>query len=171
MTDGRPRTARCTIVAEARVLARTPLAWLLLVGAAPVVITLGRGGSDLRGAALACALVGAGTVGVAIDEAGGAVVEGSPVWAGWRRAIRLPMVVLAVMGVWALGATWALLAGVDLDDLEGLAWPTAAIACATVAAALVLPGTDTGVAACWPNGGGSSRRWCAVEGAGRGSLL
>jgi hypothetical protein len=142
---GRPRIAWCTVSAELRTLRVSPAPWFVVLAAIPVPLTIWRGGVDLRGATLGAMLVGAAATALAVEEVGGPAAGPAPVWAGWRRAIRLVALGVVVASTAAAAVALAVRSGLPVDVARDALWPALAVAAGAVALALVLPGEGNGV--------------------------
>jgi hypothetical protein len=103
------------------------------MAAAPVVLTVLRGGTDLHLAVTASAMIGASVLALAVEDPASVVAAAAPVSQPLRRLLRLGLLAAAVVLAWL--AAWAVAVRGDVpigqvDDLAALVVSTGGMALA-----------------------------------------
>ena len=140
------RTAVALLRPTARAVPLRSIAGVAALAAAPAVITVARGGTDLAYAWVAAAVVGGAGLAYAVDDDAEVLVAPSPVPLWLRRALRLLIAAAVVTAGWSVatvaGAGAGLLEGRPTSDLAVEAFTAAGVAIAVAGAAHRRLGVD-----------------------------
>lgn len=111
---------RSVITPTIRVLGRTPAFVGAGLAAAPVLLTIIRGGTDLERAVVAAAVIGAASLAFAVADPTAIVAPAASVSVPIRQALSLVVVASAVLLAWVTCWLAAELRGLDLGDVSRL---------------------------------------------------
>jgi hypothetical protein len=128
MSATRPAVAPALARPVVRALSTTPAFAVAAASCLPMVVTVLRGGDDLAVATTAAALVGASSLGFAIDDVAANTVAAVPVPLGTRRSLRGALIGAVVAIAWLVAAAAAWTSDVALGPLGRLAPPSVATA-------------------------------------------
>ncbi len=182
---------RAVLVPTARVAHLGPAAATVALGALPAVVTVARGGTDLRAAAVLLALAAGASLGWAAEDRAKDVLAATPIGSSTRALVRVAAVALAAVAVVAaalvvVASGPGLPAGLadrvpELAAAAGAGLAAGFIAqrrgeraagAGAVLAGLLVPGAVAATAVRWPDrfptfeSGGVHERWWLLAAAG-----